>query len=106
MVEYSIDLDSVFFALADQTRRDLLRRVATREHSISDLARPYALTFAAIAKHVSVLEAAQLVLKRREGRQQIIGVNPKVIGVAATHLEQYEKVWNNRFGALATYLEK
>ncbi len=106
MVEHSIDLDCVFFALADQTRRDLLRRVAKREHSISDLARPYALTFAAIAKHVRVLEVAQLVVKRREGRLQIIGANPKAIEIATAHLEQYEKVWNSRFDALTTYLKK
>ncbi len=106
MVEHSIDLDSVFFALADRTRRDILRRVTKGGQSISDLARPYALTFAAIAKHVAVLEAALLVIKRKAGRQQIIGMNPKAIEIAAAHLEQYEKVWNSRFDALATYLEK
>lgn len=104
MVEQSVNLDTLFQALADQTRRDILKRVSKAELSISKLAEPYKMSFAAIAKHVSVLEAAKLITKRREGKQQIVAIVPKTMTVAATHLEQYEKMWTARFDALETVL--
>jgi DNA-binding transcriptional ArsR family regulator len=106
MVEQSINLDTVFQALADQTRRDILKRVSQAELSISKLAEPYKMSFAAIAKHVGVLERANLVAKRREGKQQIISVVPKTVAVATTHLELYEKMWNERFNALEVLLNE
>lgn len=106
MVERIINLDTIFQALADQTRRDILKRVSKAELSISKLAEPYKMSFAAIAKHVSVLEAAKLVTKRREGKQQIISIVPKTMIVASTHLEKYEKMWNARFDALEKLLEE
>ncbi len=107
MVEYSIDLNTVFGSLADETRRDILKRVSKREHSISELAKPYKrfMSFAGIAKHVSILESARLITKRREGKRQIIGIAPKAVKVAITHLEKYEKVWNDRFSALDELLK-
>ena len=98
-------LDNVFGSLADSTRRDILKRVSQAELSISTLAQSYKMSFAAIAKHVNVLEAAQLVIKRKEGRQQIISANPKTLHIASTHLELYEKLWDERFAALAEYLK-
>lgn len=106
MVEQSINLDTVFQALADQTRRDILKRVIKTELSISNLAEPYKMSFAAIAKHVSVLESAKLVSKRREGKQQIISASPKTIAVATNYLEQYEKMWTTRFDSLEQVLKK
>lgn len=106
MVERIINLDTLFHALADHTRRDILKRVAKTELSISKLAEPYKLSFAAIAKHVSVLETAKLISKRREGKQQIVSIVPKTMIIAATHLEQYEKLWNTRFNALEALLEE
>ncbi len=104
MVERSINLDNLFQALADQTRRDILRRVAQTELSISTLAEPYKLSFAAIAKHIKVLEAARLIVKRREGKQQIVSIVPTTMAIATTHLEQYEKMWATRFDALEDLL--
>ena len=106
MVEQSINLDTIFQALADQTRRDILQRVAKAEMSISALAEPYKISFAAIAKHVSVLETAKLITKRREGKQQIVAIVPKTMAVASTHLEEYEKMWSTRFDALEALLEE
>lgn len=106
MVEQSINLDSVFQALADATRRDILSRVAKTELSISKLAEPYKISFAAIAKHVAVLEHAKLITKHREGKQQIVSAVPKTMAAAATHLEKYEKMWNARFDALEKLLSK
>ncbi len=106
MVERNINLDTLFQALADQTRRDILKRVSKAELSISKLAEPYKMSFAAIAKHVSVLEAAKLICKRKEGKRQIISIVPKTMMIATTHLEQYEKMWNTRFDALETLLQE
>ncbi len=108
MVEYSINLDDVFSSLADATRRDILKRVSQQALSISELASPYKerMSFAAIAKHVRVLEMARLIKKRREGKQQIIYMEPKAVGTAVTHLEKYEEMWNARFSALDELLKK
>jgi DNA-binding transcriptional ArsR family regulator len=67
MVEYTLSLDSIFSSLADPTRRDILRRLITQELSISELAKPYDITFAAVSKHLKVLERAQLIIKRGHG---------------------------------------
>ena len=104
MVEYAINLDTVFASLADKTRRDILRRVIEKPRSISELAKPYKLTFAAVAKHVGVLEAARLVSKKRVGKQQIIRAEPMTIAAATNYLEEFEKMWNTRFDALEKLL--
>ncbi|MEL6319860.1 MAG: metalloregulator ArsR/SmtB family transcription factor [Cyanobacteria bacterium J06626_14] len=106
MVECSANLDHVFKSLADATRRDILSRVSKKSLSISTLAESYEMSFAAIAKHVSVLEAAKLITKRREGKRQIISAVPKTIETALTHLEQYEKLWQERFDALENLLQE
>lgn len=105
MVEQSINLDYVFQALADQTRRDILRRVSEASLSISDLAQSYQMSFAAIAKHIVKLERANLVTKKREGKQQIISAVPMTVEAAATHLELYEKLWQCRFDNLELVLK-
>ncbi|MGD1862089.1 MAG: ArsR/SmtB family transcription factor [Leptolyngbyaceae cyanobacterium] len=106
MVESSTSLDKIFGALADVTRRDILKRVSGAEHTISELAEPYAMSLAAIAKHVSVLEKAGLIIKRRSGKEKVIQIQPKTIEVAAAYLSEYEKVWNARFNALEKLLEE
>jgi len=105
MVEQSINYDNLFRALADATRRDILARVAEKDLSISSLAKPYTMSFAAIAKHVSVLELAKLITKRRVGKEQIISAAPRTINQATKYLEVYEKTWNGRFDALENLLK-
>lgn len=104
MVECNLDL--IFGSLADGTRRDILRRVSEKEQTISELAKPYAMSLAAIAKHISVLEKAGLVEKRRRGKEKLIHVVPKSIEVAAQHLSEYETVWKARYDALEKLLEE
>lgn len=94
----------IFGSLADRTRRDILRRVSKKELTISELARPYKMSFAAIAKHVDVLHAARLVRKRKEGREQIVSAEPRALKVARIHIEKYEQMWNDRFEALDALL--
>jgi DNA-binding transcriptional ArsR family regulator len=106
MVESNVALDMIFGALADATRRDILKRVSRQEQTISELAEPYAISLAAIAKHISVLEKAGLVTKCRIGKEKVVQVTPTAIKVAAAHLSEYEKVWSARFNALEKLLEE
>jgi DNA-binding transcriptional ArsR family regulator len=105
MVESSIALNKIFGALADETRRDILKRVSRKEHTISELAEPYAMSLAAIAKHVSVLEKAGLITKRRSGKEKVVQITSETIKIATAHLGEYEKIWNARFDALEKLLE-
>ncbi len=106
MVEYTISLDNVFSSLADATRRDILSRVSKRSQSVGELAEAHkSLSFAAVAKHIAVLEEAQLVLKKRDGRYQIISVNPKTMNQAARVLQEYKAIWEARFNQLDSLLK-
>lgn len=91
-----IEVDRIFQALADATRRDIVRRVVTLEQSVSDLASAYDMSFAAVQKHVSVLERARLIVKHRRGREQIVHANPEMLRQAARLLDAYEEVWRAR----------
>lgn len=106
MVEYALRLDSIFGSLADATRRDILKRVAKKRLSVSEIARPYKLTFAAVSKHLKILENARLISKHRKGKQQIVQLSPVALKDATGYLRYYEKAWNERFDALAKYLHR
>jgi len=89
-------VDRLFHALADATRRDIVRRSMQGEHSVSALARSYPMSFAAVQKHVAVLEAAELVTKRRRGREQLVRGNVDAVRRASRLLSQLETVWRGR----------
>ncbi len=86
----------MFHALADPTRRDIVARTMCDEHSVSALARLYPMSFAAVQKHVAVLEGAELVTKRRRGREQLISGNAHTLRRAARLLDQLEASWRSR----------
>jgi len=88
--------DRVFRALGDATRRDIVRRTMEGEHSVSALARGYPMSFAAVQKHVAVLQAAGLVTKRRHGREQLVRGEVQALREAHGLLEQLEAVWRSR----------
>lgn len=90
------EVDRIFQALADATRRDILRRVIEREQHISGLAERYAMSFAAVQKHVAVLERSGLVAKRRQGREQLVRVEPEAIAHARRLLDELEALWRGR----------
>ena len=94
------DLDQLFGALADATRRDILARVMGAEASVSELAARYAMSFAAVQKHVAVLERAQLVTKRKDGRAQRVSGNPDAVRRANRLLAEFERQWQVRVGRL------
>ena len=89
-------VDRLFHALADATRRDIVMRVMQEEHSVSSLARSYPMSFAAVQKHVTVLEGAALVTKRRRGREQLVRGNVDTIRATHRLLDQFEAVWRDR----------
>jgi DNA-binding transcriptional ArsR family regulator len=96
--------DRVFHALADPTRRDIVVRTLHGEHSVSALARLYPMSFAAVQKHVAVLERADLVTKHRNGREQLVRGNIDAIRGAARILDELETVWRARIDRFADVL--
>jgi DNA-binding transcriptional ArsR family regulator len=88
--------DDVFHALADRTRRDILMVATSGEHSVSSLARRYPMSFAAVQKHVAVLERARLVTKERRGREQLVRTDVDTVRQAARLLDRIEALWRGR----------
>ena len=90
------DFDRVFAALADRTRRDIVRRAIGAEEGVLELASHYPMSFAAVQKHVAVLERAGLITKQRIGRRRVVRTNPEALLVARRLLDQYEGLWRAR----------
>jgi DNA-binding transcriptional ArsR family regulator len=90
------EVDRIFQALADTTRRDIVTRVMREEQSISQLAQHYNMSFAAVHKHVAVLERASLVTKERRGREQIVRGRVETLRDASRLLDTYEEIWHQR----------
>src|SRR3712207_3295739 len=92
----SREADKVFHALADATRRDIVRTVLIEEHSVSALARRYPMSFAAVQKHVAVLEEAGLVTKQRRGRESLVRGDIDRVRDARNALDAFEQLWRER----------
>jgi DNA-binding transcriptional ArsR family regulator len=99
-------VDRLFQALADATRRDIMRRVTGAEYSVSGLAALYAMSFAAVQKHVAVLERAALVTKEKRGREQIVRANHDGLQRARRLLDEYELIWRQRSERIAGLLSE
>ena len=97
-------VDAVFRALGDSTRRDILRRCATDEPSVSRLAQAYPMSFAAVQKHVAVLERAGLVVKERRGREQLVHTDAAAVERARQALDQLEATWRGRVERMSNVL--
>ena len=98
--------DALFHALADRTRRDILRRVLAGEHSVTALAASYDMTFAAVQKHVAVLERAGLLTKRRSGREQLASGDVEAVRSVASMLDYIDSVWRGRIERIDALLTK
>lgn len=98
------DVDRLFHALADVTRRDIVARAISGEYSVSALAAHYAMSFAAVQKHVAVLERASLVTKEKRGREQIVRANLEAVRKARRLLDEYEKIWRQRVDRITDIL--
>ena len=106
MVEQpSEPLDSVFHALADPTRRAMLRSLAERERTVSELAGPFRMSLAAASKHVKTLERAGLVRRQVQGRTHVCSLDPAPLSEAQDWLRFYERFWTERLDALAALFE-
>jgi DNA-binding transcriptional ArsR family regulator len=90
------DFDLMFGALADATRRDIVRRAIEGEEGVAELASHYPMSFAAVQKHVAILDRAGLVTKERIGRRKVVRTNLEGLRVARRLLDQYEELWRGR----------
>ena len=99
------DVDRLFQALADRTRRDIVRRTMIEDASVSALARRYDMSFAAVQKHVAVLERADLVVKQRRGREQLVRCNVDTVRRAQGLLDQLESIWHDRLDRFEQLLD-
>jgi DNA-binding transcriptional ArsR family regulator len=100
------DLNRIFRALADATRRDIVRRTLLAEISVSQLADEYEMSFAAVQKHVAVLEGARLVTKEPRGRERMVRGDPERIRQAQRLLDQFEQIWRSRIDRLDALLSE
>ncbi len=99
------EVDRIFRALADATRRDILRRTMSSSTSVTELAADYDMSFAAVQKHVTVLEHAGLISKRARGRRRLVNAEPHQIARARRLLGELESRWRARFGQLDDVLD-
>ena len=95
------DFDRMFGALADHTRRDIVRRAIEAEEGVAELASHYPMSFAAAQKHIAILERAGLVTKQRIGRRKVVRTNLEGLRVARRLLDQYEELWRGRIGRMS-----
>jgi DNA-binding transcriptional ArsR family regulator len=98
------EIDRIFHALADRTRRDIVARTMRGDQSVSGLARGYDMSFAAVQKHVAVLTSAALVRKERRGREQLVRAVPQTLQRAGALLQRYEALWRDRAAAIEAIL--
>jgi DNA-binding transcriptional ArsR family regulator len=95
-MQHTLDHDRIFSALGDATRRDIVRRAIDGEEGVAELATHYPMSFAAVQKHVAVLERAGLVSKHRVGRRKVVRANLEGLLVARRLLDRYEELWRER----------
>ncbi|MGB7213343.1 MAG: metalloregulator ArsR/SmtB family transcription factor [Gemmatimonadales bacterium] len=100
------DLDRVFQALADPTRRTILRDLSRRERSVGELAKPHRMSLVAVSKHLKVLERARLIDRRRDGSFHLMTLNPAALKSADEWLRFYEQFWSEKLDSLKTFLER
>jgi DNA-binding transcriptional ArsR family regulator len=92
----TLDHDRIFSALADATRRDIVRRAIAGDEGVAELAGHYPMSFAAVQKHVAILERAGLVTKQRLGRRKVVRTSVDRIRIAQRLLDRYEELWRGR----------
>jgi DNA-binding transcriptional ArsR family regulator len=100
------EVDRLFHALADGTRRDILHRCVGREPSVSRLAEVYPMSFAAVQKHVAVLERAGLVIKERRGREQLVHTDVAAVDRVRQVLDELERAWRGRAERMSDLLAR
>jgi DNA-binding transcriptional ArsR family regulator len=102
----SDDLDLLFGALADATRRGIVERLAAGEATVTELAAPYSISLPAISRHLKVLERASLITRSQHGRWRHARLSPRSLAGAATWLSRYERLWTESFDRLDDHLAR
>jgi DNA-binding transcriptional ArsR family regulator len=106
MVNSSVQLDAVFFALSDPTRRRIVERLSRRRLTVGEIASEFSISQPAISKHVKVLEESGLLAREIVGREHHCSLSPKAMRKAATWLERQERYWNAALDNLNAYLQQ
>lgn len=105
MVEQSVELNRIFAALSDPTRRRILEILEGGERRVTELAEPFRMSLAAVSKHLQVLERAGLLVRRRDGRVHHLRANPEAVRAAQLWIEHYARGWEQGFDALDAFLK-
>jgi DNA-binding transcriptional ArsR family regulator len=106
MVKQELVLDHVFSSLSDPTRRDIIKRVANQEMSITEIAQCYDVSMASVSKHITILENAKLIVKHKKGKQHMVAFSPKAFKSAADYLQDYRRFWEEKLDSLEEYLKE
>lgn len=106
MQTMTVDFDRAFGALADATRRDIVRRAINGAEGVAELAGHYPMSFAAVQKHVAILERAGLVTKERHGRRKVVRTNVEGLRMTRRLLDQYEEMWRGRIARMKELIEE
>ena len=102
----ALKLDRIFHALADSTRRAILYDVSKKDKTVGEIARPHRMSLAAVSKHLTVLESARLIRRRKQGSFQIVSLNAEALKSAEEWLSYYQQFWGVRLDALQEFLER
>jgi DNA-binding transcriptional ArsR family regulator len=105
-MQTTADFDRVFAALADATRRDIVRRAIAGQEGVAEIATHYPMSFAAVQKHVAILERAGLVGKERIGRRKVVRTKQSGLLIAQRLLDDYEELWHGRFERMKDILKE
>ncbi len=100
------NLDQTMMALADPTRRAILKHLSQKEARVTEIARPFDMSLNAVSKHILILERAQLVHRRRQGREHFLSVNTEPLDEAADWIDEYRRTWEQRLDRLGDYLKE
>ena len=106
MVKYNYDLDLVFNALADPTRRIILRQIIEGEKRVTELAKPFKMSLAAVSKHLKVLEKARLINRRKQGREYYMSFNHEALLSADKWISLYRTFWEDQLDSLEEHLSQ
>lgn len=99
------NLDRTMMALSDPTRRAILKFLSGKESRVTEIARPFNMSLNAVSKHILILERAQLVRRRRKGREHFLSANPEPLEQAADWIDDYRRAWEERLDRLGDYLK-
>ena len=102
----SIQLDLIFHALSDGTRRSILRGITKKQKTVGEIAKPFDMSLAAVSKHLKVLEKAKLIERKKEGSFQIVSLNAETLKTAEQWISYYQQFWSSRLDALQDLLEE